>query len=89
MHGLVEDGRGGGEQVQGFTDVAVGGGDPDAEARGQAGLGVTVAQMCEDQQRLTLRVQPPPMGTGGATGGAEQVRQVGQGRTRQRDRGSM
>lgn len=53
LHGLLKRGREGGQEVDGLAYVAADRGDPDAESRREAGLGVTTAQVGQDQQGLS------------------------------------
>jgi hypothetical protein len=58
--GLFQRGREGGQQVDGLAYVAVGRGDPDAEARGKASVGVAAAQVGQDEQGLPAAGQATP-----------------------------
>lgn len=60
LHRLGQ-GRGeGGQNLDGFTYVAVDGGDPDAEPRCELGVGVTAPQVGQGEQGLTCHGKPPP-----------------------------
>jgi hypothetical protein len=72
-----------GEQVDGLPDVPVDGGDP--EPGGQPGIGVAVAKVSQDQQRLPARVQPPPPAAELLPVHTQQLGQVGQGGGGQRN----
>ncbi|GGL88621.1 hypothetical protein GCM10012279_02810 [Micromonospora yangpuensis] len=86
--GAVEDGVGqscwpcgagvevvgeGGEQVDRLADVPPGGGGADGEAGGEAEVGVAVAQVRQDQQRLPSGVQTSPSAS---AADADHVRQA-------------
>lgn len=49
---FVKETREGSQKVDGLAYVAVGRGDPDAEARGKASIGVAAAQVGQDEQGL-------------------------------------
>src|SRR2546423_4386425 len=86
---LREVGGLGGEQVGRLGDVPVDGRDPDAEPGGQPGIGVTVAQVSQDQQRLLAGVQAPPAAADLLVVAAQQLGQVHQAAGGQRDAGRM
>jgi hypothetical protein len=45
-----------GQEIDAFADVAPGRSGANGEAGGQAGVGVAVAQVSQDQQRLMSRI---------------------------------
>lgn len=89
LHGLLEHGGRGGQKVHGLADVAVDRGQADVERRGKPGVGVTAAQVGEDQQGLTWRGQAPPAGAQLTPVLGEQPAQEPQARTGKVDRGRV
>jgi len=55
-----ERGGEGGQEFDGFRDVAVGRGGPDTEAGRELGVGLSVAEVGESEQGLSARAQAPP-----------------------------
>jgi hypothetical protein len=61
-HGLLEGGGEDGQDVHGLGDVAVGGGQADAEPGRELGEGMTAAQMGQGHQRLSAASESTPAG---------------------------
>lgn len=67
---------GGGEQVDGFADVAPGSGDADLESGRQADQGVAVAQAGQGDQGLQAGLEAPPAGSALGALDADEVGEV-------------
>jgi hypothetical protein len=80
---------GGGEQVDGFADVAPGGRYADLESAGQAGQCVAVAQVGQGEQGLPAGFQAPPSGSALGAVGSDKAGEVVQTGGGQRNRGRV
>lgn len=75
-----------GQEADGLGDVAVGGGDPDAEPGRELGVGVAAAQMGQNQEGLAFRCQAPPARADLPAVGGQLTGEVAQVRVGQTDR---
>ncbi len=86
---LLQRGRQAGQEVDGLAYVAVGRGDPDVEPCGEAGVGVTAAQVGQGEQGLPAAGEATPSGTDAASVPCEKAGEALQGAAGQIDSGRV